>query len=296
MKHMLVHEGGGVKGYMSSFVLKRLEAEHGLLGSYYDLMTGSSTGAISTAILASENLDASSLNSMYPEMVKRVFDKPWYPHLPPIYQRKNFIAVWEQIVGRYMKMKECKCKLMITSLNLCDSMTHFFKSWEDRDGNVPLMDVVIKSAISAPLYFDPVNNDEDKAVWSDGGMGYYNLNLDNAVMEAIFQDWLEEGITIDIIGCGFSYKTFPYEKVKTWGCAKELSKYFDLDNGGIARSVSKQDQIRKLKKLSEHINIKFRYWDVPISKEVDKLDGVKFIEEYAELGKKMAEKPIMEIL
>ena len=296
MKKILVHEGGGVKGYMSSFVLEKLEEQYGMLGSYYDLMTGSSTGAISTALMASEKLDAKTLNHMYPEMVKRVFDKPWYPHMPPIYKRENFEAVWEQLVGRYFKMNECKCKLMITSLNLCDSMTHFFKSWEEKDGNTPLMEAVIKSAISAPLYFDPVCDDGDLAVWSDGGMGYYNLNLDTVLVESILQDWLKEGIMIDVIGCGYSYRTFPYDKVKKWGVIKELMDYFRLDDGGIARSVSKQDQIRKMEKLSAVQNIKFRYWDVAISEKIDKLDGVNYIKQYSELGKKMAEKPLMEKL
>lgn len=294
MKNILVHEGGGVKGYMSSFVLKRLEEEQGMLGSHYDLMTGSSTGAISTALMSSMKLDAKTLNYMYPEMVKRVFDKTWYPHLPPIYKRENFIEVWEQLVGRYFKMKECACKLMITSVDLCDSMTHFFKSWEEKDGNTSLMDVVIRSAISAPVFFEPVNDDINKSVWSDGGMGYYNLNLDNAIIECILQDWLKDGLFIDIIGCGYSYKTFPYDKVKKWGVVRELIKYFDVDDGGIARSVSKQDQIRKLQKLAETINIKCRYWDIAISKDIDKLDGVKCMNEYAELGKKMAEKPLIE--
>jgi hypothetical protein len=294
MKRILVHEGGGVKGYMSSYVLKRLEEEHGLLGSYYDLMTGSSTGAISTSLMASEKLDAKSLNSMYAEMVKRVFEKPWYPHMPPIYQRKNFIEVWEQLIDKNFKMNQCACKLMLTSLNLCDSTTHFFKSWEMLDGNMFLIDAVINSAISAPLYFDPVCDDYNKAVWSDGGMGYYNLNLDTCLVESILQGWIEEGIFIDIVGCGFSYKTFPYEKVKKWGVIKELMDYFRLDDGGIARAVSKQDQIRKMQKLSEKINIKFRYWDVEIPQKIDKLDGVKFLKEYSELGKKMADKPYLE--
>ena len=296
MRKILVHEGGGVKGYMSSFVLARLEAEHGMLGSYYDFMTGSSTGAISTALVSSMQIDAKSLNSMYPEMVKRVFSKTWYPHLPPIYKRQNFIEVWEQLIDKNFKMNECECKLMITSLNLCDSMTHFFKSWEKVDGETPLMEAVIKSALSAPLYFDPVVDEGDKAVWSDGGMGYYNLNLDTAIIEAILQDWLKEGIMIDIIGCGYSYKTFPFDNVKKWTFIKELFDYFRMDDGGIARSVAKQDQIRKMQKLADHIDIKYRYWDVEIPAKIDKLDGVECIKQYEELGKKMAEKPLIEKL
>lgn len=296
MKRILVHEGGGVKGYMSSFVLKRLEEENGMLGSYYDLMTGSSTGAISTALVSSMQVDAKSLNSMYPEMVKRVFAKKWYPHLPPIYDRQNFKEVWEQLVDKDFKMNECACKLMITSLNLCDSMTHFFKSWEEKDGELPLIEAVTRSALSAPLYFDPVCDGESKAVWSDGGMGYYNLNLDTTIVESILQNWINDGIMIDIIGCGYSYKAFPYDKVKNWSFIKELMDYFRMDDGGIARSVSKQDQIRKMQILSEHINIKFRYWDIPISESIDKLDGVKYLKEYAELGKRMAEKPLIEKL
>lgn len=292
MKRILVHEGGGAKGYISSFTLKKLEEQYGLLPSYYDLMTGTSTGAISTALLASGKVDAKTINSIYPNLVKRVFQTWLIPVRIPKYTRKNFIDIFEQIVGVGFEMRQCETKLTLTSVDLTDNMTHFFKSWEEQDGKEKLIDCVMRSALSAPYYFNAINDPIHKCVWTDGGVGYYNLNLDNILVEAILQDWLKEGIQIDIIGCGFSNNVIPYDTVEHWGVAKELGDFFNFGNGGLARSVAKKDQIRKMKALATCRNIQYRYWDVEIDKKYDTLDGVKFIKEYAEFGKQMAEKPL----
>ena len=132
MKNISVMSGGGIKGVIQAEILAGVEKDLGPLHEYYDLMCGSSVGAINSAILATGKVDALQLANIYPNMLKTVFKKHWYPHVPR-YDRKNFERVWDRIIGKDFKMKDCKTKLQITSVDVCTMKNHFFKSWEDKD-------------------------------------------------------------------------------------------------------------------------------------------------------------------
>lgn len=81
-KRVLALDGGGVRGIMSIAVLERIETllreRHGghpdfRLCDYYDLIGGTSTGAILASALACKRFSASEIKDFYNEMAKDVF-------------------------------------------------------------------------------------------------------------------------------------------------------------------------------------------------------------------------------
>lgn len=290
-KNILIISGGGCKGLAQILVLKKLEEEYGPLHNRYDLVAGSSVGAINGSMVASGKIDMEYLESIYPTMIKKVFKKKWYPRIPK-YDRKNFYEVWLDEIGN-IKLKDCLTKMQITSVNLCDKRNHFFKSWE-KDGEKLLVAEVAKS-FAAPFFFGPFIDNEEKCVFFDGGMGIANIPVAYALIEAQLL-WPGEQWHFDIIGSGFTNDTIPFNKAKKYKVFRQLFQYFNPDSAGLAREQVRQEQIGAIEKLAKSSsNISFDYYDIEISKKLNKLDGVKYLDEYKKIGLKMAEKPLLSI-
>ena len=63
-KRILICSGGGVKGYAQAQVLKKLEKDYGPLHERYDLVCGSSVGAINGSMLASGRITMDRLEKI----------------------------------------------------------------------------------------------------------------------------------------------------------------------------------------------------------------------------------------
>lgn len=295
MKRLAVFSGGGCKGYMPLFTLIKLENQFGPLYRYYDLMAGSSVGAINAAILSTGKMSVKTLISIYPDLIKQVFKKNgWFNGT--IYNRENFIKIWDQLIGKDFKMKDCKCKLQITSVNFLNQENHFFKSWEEKDGNEKLLDVVLRS-FAAPLYFGVLIDYVKKMIWFDGGMGNANLPIDRAFTEARdILKWANDIIQVDAFGCGYTNSSLSFEEGIKHKTFRQLLNYFDFNDGGLARAQARSEQVKKMEIIAKNNNnFGFSYYDIEIPKNMDKLDGIKFLEQYKEYGIKMSEKPLIEI-
>lgn len=299
MKRVIIHSGGGVKGYLTLQTLVKIEAMNGPLYRYYDLGVASSVGAIILAILATGKLSAKQLNEIFPEMITKIFKKvPFYKTLfiKPIYDRQNFIDVWNSLIGKDFKMKDCKFKLIISAVNLMTQRNHFFKSWEDKDGEENLLDVVLRS-FAAPLYFGKLIDVKNNAIWLDGGVGNSNLPLDTASIEAIdLLKWHDFYLQFDAFGCGFSNNDISFKEASKFQNLKQILSYLDFNDGGLARAQSRHEQVMKMKIKAENNNyIGFDYYDIEIPTKINKLDGVKFLEDYKHYGELMFNQPLIRI-
>ena len=287
IRKICVLSGGGCKGFAQVQVLKKLEQEQGTLYNFYDLVCGSSIGSINGSMLASGKITMERLEEIYVPMIKKVFKRRIGI---PFYDRKNFIEVWCDEIGM-IKMKDCKTKMQITSVNLCDKRNHFFKSWT-KDGEQYLVSEVVKS-FAAPLYFGTLVDSKNKCVWMDGGVGLANTPIAYAIVEAQIL-WPKDDWSFDIIGCGYQDQSIPFNKAKKYKVVRQLSQFFDLEDAGLARSQSRQEQIGAITQLAKSsTKISFRYWDAVIPKKIDKLDGVKYLPQYKKIGEEMAKKPLI---
>ncbi|MFW6219605.1 MAG: patatin-like phospholipase family protein [bacterium] len=299
MYKILVLSGGGVRGYSQLQVLKKRELEDGLLDEEYDLICANSVGAINASMIATGKYNMYDLDGIWPDMAKMIFKKKkWYDlRKLPIYDRDNFYKVWEYLIGLDFKMKDVKTKLMILSVDYVSNTNRFFKSWHSDDGEERLVDVIARS-FAAPIYFGQYVDYKRMKCWGDGGIGYYNFPLDEAKITAEVSGWYhnDNSVLIDVVGCLYyePKNTFDQQKKR-----KNIGQVFDFFNpftGGLARSQSRLDQIRRMEYLANKIpSIKFRYWDMECSKKLDKLDKIEHLNEYRRLGKEMSKEPKVKV-
>lgn len=292
MKRIAVCSGGALKGYAQIQVLKKIETDiKKPLCEYYDLFVGTSVGSINSAFFASGKLTANYIESIYKNMSQRIFKKNFFPFAIPMYDRKNFLEIAVKEIGM-IKMKDCKTKLQITAVNLCDKRNHFFKSWETKDGEDFLWSNVCKS-FAAPLYFDSFIDEPNKMVFIDGGMGFANFPISNALIEA-FCLWPNEEYHFDLFGCGFVNEDITFEKAKSYRFLRQLSQFFDIGSAGLARAQSRVEEVGMIQQLAKfNPRIHFSYWDIEIEKKYDKFDGVEFLDRYKEYGEEMAKQPLI---
>ena len=295
-KRVLILSGGGAKGSLQISCIHSLFKDKAYLYPLYNLMVGSSVGAINSSLLALGEKQLYKIFNDYNDMLRYIFTKKAWYKFPktPIYDRKRFVEVWEILNGFNIKLGDVKTKLIITSYERMEGRTKFFKSWEEKDGQGKITDYICRS-FAAPMYFGQLVDDVNKKVWFDGGMSYYNLPAIPAIIEALLQNWLEEEIHFDIIGCGHYDKPQNFKDVSNDKLIGQLMGFFAPAKGGIAREESATDQIGILQKLgSTFKNIHLKYYDIGITEKMEGMDKIDCLDLYTEYGKRMAIKPVIE--
>lgn len=169
-------DGGGIRGLIPAKVLAELERELKLLNTekplyeYFDLICGTSTGAI-LAIAIALGIPAKDLVRFYKEHAQVIFPK-WYLKVLPskcraimtsIYSNKNLRKKLKEIYteangGQIPLVNDLKAKVCIPVFNGIDGQINVIKTkhCEDyiRDYKLPAHEVALSSA-SAPVYFPP---------------------------------------------------------------------------------------------------------------------------------------------
>jgi hypothetical protein len=295
MKKVLVLGGGGAKGAIQIMALKEHQKRVGMpLWSYYDLIVGTSVGSIHGALIASGKVSIDFLNMTYNKFLQKIFKTKHLFHIPK-YDRMNFIDLWAELVGLNFLMKDVKTKLLVTSVDICENVNHYFKSWEEKDGNELLFEIVMRS-FAAPYYFGHLHDYKNHKVWSDGGIGTSNLSIEEALVECVLLNWTKENLHFDVMGCGFINDNIAFKDAIKFKSIKELFKFIDPANGGLARSQSREDKIRRIIKLGNSFtNFSFDYWDVEINSKHDGMDKIQYFKEYQQYGKVMGFKPLISL-
>jgi len=293
MKRVLILSGGGVKGAIQLPILERIEEKYDApISEVYDLIVASSVGAITGGIMATRQVTARRYTKYFMDGVAKIFSTSWYKRFwPPRYDRKNFFKFWDGIFEdkKDIRMYGCRTKMIITSVNMCDNRTHFFKSWEEKDSKDKLKDVISRS-FAAPYFFGKLVDMIRKAVWLDGGVGSANCPVDEAVTETIMQGWLmNEPVEFTVIGCGYVKRGILYKIAKKLGTFKQLTKgYMNIGSGGLAREQSTHDKVRRLKAMADkEESVTLKYYNAQIPKKMNGLDKVKYAKAYYEIGLKI---------
>lgn len=304
IRKVMASAGGGVKGIGQVEVLCKLEAEaQAPLHEAYSLLIGSSVGAIDMAMAASGKQPMATLRDEYPNMIKRIFKKRLFGF--PKYNRKYFHEVWDELIGNNYKVGEIQTRLMITSVDLVSNNNFFFKSWNEEMADMNLVDIVMRS-FAAPVFFGHIVDKQEQRVWSDGGIGSMNLPLFELKTQIESFHWYEVPgmpsteetgkVLVDAVGCLYPKTSEPFEKVARQGWFSQAMDYIHPSQGGIARIQSRQDNVGMMQYIAErNSTLAFRYWDMEIPLKKDGLDKVKFLDYYREMGKKVAEKPLIEV-
>ena len=303
-----VLSGGGARGYCHMPYLMKAEKDSN--GIPYcktrDLLVGTSVGAINSGIMATGKMSAEHLNEIYPDVLNKVFTgKPWWKFpKTPLYDKNKFIEVWDSVIGNGFLLGDCQTKLMITAINTVNDergcpRNVFFKSWDERDANRRLVDVIVNS-FSAPMFFGSTCRPEEGRVYTDGGVGVDNLAIDETMTEASVLGWNSNGnkYLLNAIGCLYSVDPTKqdFKKMCRQNTVQQVLDFFNFSKGGMASAMSLSDQLGKAVYISQHNpNISFRYWDAEIPQPANGMDKLKYLALYKIKGEEMSQSPKISI-
>jgi uncharacterized protein len=283
-------DGGGCKGVIPANLLKYIELKlEKPISQIFDLIVGSSVGSIIGGIMASGKLPAPTLYDLFKAALPIVFKKRIIRNYltDPRYDRQPLVDIIVKNVGA-IKMKDCQTNFMSTAVNVCDTQTHFFKSWEDKDGDMLLLNA-INYSYAAPFYFGTMIDTENKAVWMDGGTGDDNCPLIETVIECLRQGWIQnKKVHVLSLGCGAVDLTTSFEKARGLDVFGQIWFYMKPDQGGLAKEQSTRSNVSIANALASTMNtFTFNRVDALIDKKYDILDGAQYFYVYEELSKTM---------
>jgi len=274
MKNILVLPGGGAKGYLQLSVLVYLEKLlKKPISQYFDLIAATSVGGLNGAVLASGKVSAEEYFEDFQPICSKTFTKNYLlrpPLISPIYSTKHVMKYADKVFGDKL-MNSLKTKLLITSVSELDERTHFFKSWEEKDGNEKIVDVLPRT-FAAPYFFGHNIDEKNRQVWMDGATGLNNDPTDFAFIEAGRQGW--DKFRILVIGTGYSKEPVgTFHDVKEHGQLKQILKFLDPLSGGLARAqYEEQQKNRYVAEALKNPNFKYDYVNIEITKEMDVMD------------------------
>lgn len=171
-------DGGGLKGLFTAKLLSDLETDLGLrVAEYFDLITGTSTGAI-IAIGLGLGLSAGDILKFYREKGAAIFDAPGYGILKSKYESEPLRSALSGVFGE-KKLGDSKNRLVIPAFNIQRREVKLFKTRHSsrflRDSKMKAVDVAMASA-AAPTYL-PSFIDDSHIEYIDGGVWANNPAL-----------------------------------------------------------------------------------------------------------------------
>jgi predicted acylesterase/phospholipase RssA len=220
-KRILALDGGGLRGILTLGVLRRVETllreRHGgdvgfRLCHYFDLVAGTSTGAIIAAALAS-GMTVDEVVGHYQKLGREVFCKDWFRRgiVRARYDEAKLITHLKRVFGKDTTLGDAALRtgLLIVTKRLDTGSPwplgnnprgRYFKAnpadvWIS-NGDYPLWKVV-RASTAAPSYFDPepitIASEKGKkpvvGTFVDGGVSPFNNPSLQALMYATFSGY-----------------------------------------------------------------------------------------------------------
>lgn len=267
MKRVLVLKGGGARGLSQLKFLSKVEEDTGKpIYELFDLIVGTSVGAINAAVLAS-GITATDFYPYFKESLPKIFKKKWwnvFSLIQPKYDRKNFEQVWASMFSMHRKMHEVKTDLLITAVDRVEDVNHYIGSWEGNKYNDMDMVYAVTASFAAPYFFGQMVDEDRQVIWFDGGVGLANMPLDKAYAEIVSRGWLEnDEVEVVAVGTGLDKKRsreYIFNELKCDSLFGQLYDYISPIEGGMARKQALRDQVQRYNMISNsssNFNIKY---------------------------------------
>ena len=180
-------DGGGVRGYLTTRILENVEQylnqannENINIGQRFDLIAGTSTGAIIGGLL-SIGKSAKEVREFYEEYIKDIFGQKnnWFKWFKPKYDNSFLEMKLKEFFGE-KTLADVQTDILITSVALSTAKPRFYKSgYLDRNSSrldEKLSDVILAST-SAPTYFKAKEKMKHSSFLIDGGIVANNPSL-----------------------------------------------------------------------------------------------------------------------
>ena len=206
----------------------------------------------------------------------------------------NFLNAWKPIV-KTQKFGDIKNKVIISSVDFCQKKQIFFKNWKDGDKDLAVTEVLLRT-FAAPYYFGLRPYPETQQVFGDGGMGYENLPITEAILEALAYklDLNTQSIKLTVVGTSFTDETETFDSMKKANFVSQIWDFMAPDDGGFAREISRTNQLGQLVFLhNRYPNLHFDYYDIEIPNKMSGMDKIQYLSDYQQYGKTAAHNPLI---
>lgn len=216
---ILTIDGGGIRGIYAAYILNRIAEEFNL--SFYkcfDLIVGTSTGAIIAAALAM-NYPISDVVKLYEESGRQIFKRQFGGVLGLLKSRYNNRFLKDHLDQTFgdKTMSDPLTRLMIPATDIGNGQVFVFKSTylEEfvRDKDIKIADAVLASC-SAPTYFNPTEVKE--YLLADGGLWANNPSMAAFIEATGKMKTPVEKIRLLSIGAGIGNRYYPRKSVNNW--------------------------------------------------------------------------------
>jgi len=284
------NDGGGAKGIMQAVWYSHIESKlKAKMVDVVDLWVGTSVGSITSGVMASGKISADDFFTIMDNELHSCFKRRFrMPFFQAKYSKKPLRRILKNILGN-MKLGDVEKNLVITAASLVDGRNHFFKSYDEQDAEMNLVDAITYSW-SAPVFFGSSVDFKNKQVWIDGGTGSMNSPIDEALVEALQLDFLAEdsknSLHLLSLGCGHKkVNNQVFKKARKDKNFSQVMTFLDPANGGLARVQLEDNKIALLTALSNRFdNFSFNRVEPILPKKLDKIDKVKFKNRYVRIA------------
>ena len=219
--HILALDGGGTRGIYTAQLLAKIEqAFQTRINTCFDLIVGTSTGAIIAGAAVSD-LPMTDIVKLFETETPHIFRKRWYRI--PLFSSKYPSEKLAQIIAKHIPatlLGDIETPLMITSSEITKSEVHIFRSnygSHDSESAATSKDVCLRDAIlascAAPTYFAPKS--VDNLLLADGCLWANNPSaIAAAEALSVFE---KEPREIQMLSIGTGHSINMYQQRRGWG-------------------------------------------------------------------------------
>lgn len=254
VQRILTIDGGGIRGLVSAIWLDALQrrldaAGKGALHERFDLVAGSSTGALVAAALGI-GMPPARIVDLYESFGEEVFpgaaERLWSRVTrsfsqglsAPRYSPRGLERVLKRVFGE-RTLGSVSPRTMAIAYDTVTRHPLFFKSFKPEHADIPLWEVC-RAATAAPSYFPAhlATVERRRRALIDGGVVANNPTA-CAIAEAVRlnDDASLQGIVLLSVGTGQTTRPIPEREATTWGALEWAIPIIDVLFDGSADSV-----------------------------------------------------------
>jgi len=253
-------DGGGIRGVIPAQILIHVEKllkeisrdDTAKISDYFDLIAGTSTGGIITAMILTpeEGFSAEEIVNLYKEHGEKIFTRSTATKkidkaalFNPLYQHENIEKIFETYF-KDLTVGEFKRPCLIPTYNIETGEATFISGLPIKDN--PHKDrfirEILRETTAAPTYFAPVQH--ATGAFIDGGMFANNPALCAYVEATKFPcKPRAKDIMLLSIGTGATHRTYKFDKAFGWGRLSWIKPALEIYASAASQTVNHQLRI-----------------------------------------------------
>ena len=253
-------DGGGIRGIIPACILAHMEQllkeisrdRQAQISDYFDLVAGTSTGGILTALLLypGQKYSATDLIELYAHHGQTIFTRNTVTRqidrmglFRPMYQHEPLERLLQHYLGD-LKVSELVRPALIPTYNIESGVATFVSSLAIEKN--PKQDCrvcdVLRATTAAPTYFSPTK--QKRAAFIDGGMFANNPALCAYIEATKFpSDPSAKEMMLLSLGTGSINRRYAYGETQKWGRLNWIRPALDIYASAASQTVNHQLEI-----------------------------------------------------